>query len=231
MKNKLIELLKSNSNRPVVFDASMPIGVLLSHVIPAALGLIRGLLRLRKVVVVGSNCTIKNRSYIKIGSGTVIKDRCVIDGWGKHGLDVGTRCSIGIGSILRVSGSTALSGHGIKIGNNVGMSDYCHVQGGGGVMIGDDTICGPYVSFHPENHGIEDIGTPIRKQTSTYQGISVGKNCWIGAKATLLDGCSIGDNCIVAAGSVVNKKFDDNLVIGGVPARVLKHRVLSNLAS
>ena len=224
MKNKLIELLKSNGNRPVVFDSSMPIGVLLSYVIPAVLGLIRGLIRFRKVVVVGGNCTIQNRRYIQIGSGTVIKDSCVIDGWGKQGLNIGARCSIGIGSILRVSGSTAVCGYGIKLGKNVGLSDYCHVQGGGGVVIGDDTICGPYVSFHPENHGTEDIGTPIRKQTSNYKGISVGKNCWIGAKATLLDGCIIGDNCIVAAGSVVNKKFDDNLVIGGVPAKVLKHR-------
>ena len=32
----------------------------------------------------------------------------------------------------------------------------------------------------------------------------------------------IGSGCIVAAGSVVTKSFGDNLVIGGIPAKIIK---------
>ena len=37
-----------------------------------------------------------------------------------------------------------------------------------------------------------------------------------------LPNSEIGDNCIVAANSVVNRKFPDNCMIGGTPARILK---------
>jgi len=224
LKSILTNLIARNTNRPVTFDESMPADVFLSYLLPALIGVVRGLIYFRRVVTIGSRCTIKNRRYVDLGSGTIIKDNCVIDGWGEEGLVIGRRSSIGSGSILRVSGSTAVRGKRIKIGENVGLSDYCHIQGGGGVEIGNDTICGPFVSFHPENHGIEASEVPIRKQASTYKGISVGRNCWIGAKSTLLDGCVVGDNCVVAAGSVVNRQFDSNVIIGGVPARVLRQR-------
>ena len=37
-----------------------------------------------------------------------------------------------------------------------------------------------------------------------------------------LDGSSIGSGCIVAANSVVTEHFPDNVIIGGVPAKILK---------
>lgn len=52
-----------------------------------------------------------------------------------------------------------------------------------------------------------------------YAPISVGNNCFIGCRAIFLPGSGIGNNCIVAAGSVVTKKFPDGVLIGGVPAK------------
>lgn len=49
-------------------------------------------------------------------------------------------------------------------------------------------------------------------------GVKIGNNCWIGAKAIILDGTKIGNGCIIAAGSVVRGEFPDNVIIGGVPA-------------
>lgn len=51
---------------------------------------------------------------------------------------------------------------------------------------------------------------PIR-----LQGIKIGKDCWIGAKVTILDGTVLGD------GAVLNgKEYPKNSIIGGVPAKV-----------
>jgi acetyltransferase-like isoleucine patch superfamily enzyme len=44
----------------------------------------------------------------------------------------------------------------------------------------------------------------------------------VGAKATFLDGSVVGNNCVVAAGSVIKGVFPDKVVIGGVPAKILK---------
>jgi acetyltransferase-like isoleucine patch superfamily enzyme len=52
--------------------------------------------------------------------------------------------------------------------------------------------------------------------------IHIHKNAWIGANATILPGVTIGENSIVAAGAVVNKDVPDNVVVAGIPAKVIK---------
>ena len=60
------------------------------------------------------------------------------------------------------------------------------------------------------------------KDVVKYGKIKIGNNCFIGTKSILLPGVEIGDNSIVAAGSVVTKKFPSGVVIGGNPAKVIK---------
>jgi len=126
---------------------------------------------------------------------------------------------------MLASGSIKLIGKGIQIGDNVGLGTHGFYGGAGGLEIGDDTIFGNYVSVHPENHNFKNLNIPIRLQGVNHKGIKIGKNCWIGAKVTILDGTEIGDGCIVAAGAVVNGKFPQNVIIGGIPAKIIKSRV------
>jgi acetyltransferase-like isoleucine patch superfamily enzyme len=77
--------------------------------------------------------------------------------------------------------------------------------------------------MHSENHNFQDRNRPIRLQGVTRQGIRIGSNCWIGAKATILDGVIVEDNVIIAAGSVLTAgTYESNSIYGGVPARKLK---------
>ena len=64
----------------------------------------------------------------------------------------------------------------------------------------------------PENRGTM-IPAPIR----------IGRRVWIGASATVLPGVTIGDGAVVAAGAVVNRDVPENTVVGGVPARIIRH--------
>ena len=57
------------------------------------------------------------------------------------------------------------------------------------------------------------------------QPIKIGNNVWIGINVTILKGVEIGDNVIVAAGSVVNKSFPNNVLIAGVPAKIINKNV------
>ena len=109
------------------------------------------------------------------------------------------------------------------MGNNSAIGDYTHFGASGGIFIGDDVIMGSYISFHSENHNFNDTTKLIREQGVTSKGIILGSNIWVGAKVTFLDGSKVGNNCVVAAGAVVNNIFPDNVVIGGVPAKILKH--------
>lgn len=163
---------------------------------------------------------------MSFGRNLNIERGCYIDALSVEGLQMGKNVSFGYSTCLRITGSLGSMGNGIKIGNNVGLGSHgFYGCGMGHLEIGDDTIFGNYVSIHPENHNYSDLSIPIRLQgVSTSGGVKIGNGCWIGAKATILDGTNIGDGCIVAAGAVVKGDFPDNAIIGGVPAKILKYR-------
>ena len=50
----------------------------------------------------------------------------------------------------------------------------------------------------------------------------IGNNVWIGRDAFIVPGVTVGDNAIVGAGAIVNRDVPEDVVVGGVPARVLK---------
>ena len=177
-----------------------------------------------KRVFLHYSSTIKCKHRFIFGHNTNIERGCYIDALSKEGIVVGNNVSFGKYTHVECTGSLKYLGKGIRIGNNVGLGTHGHYGGAGGLEIGDDTIIGNYVSFHPENHIFSNMEVPIRLQGTTHKGIKVGKNCWIGAKAIFLDGANIGDGCIVAAGAVVKGTVPDNCIIGGIPAKIIKFR-------
>ncbi|MGO8737411.1 acyltransferase, partial [Rhodoblastus sp.] len=52
--------------------------------------------------------------------------------------------------------------------------------------------------------------------------IHIGKNVWIGAKATITRGVSISDNAVIGANAVVTKDVPENAVVCGVPAKITR---------
>ncbi|MBQ2488136.1 MAG: maltose O-acetyltransferase, partial [Ruminococcus sp.] len=52
--------------------------------------------------------------------------------------------------------------------------------------------------------------------------IKVGNNVWFGAGVHVMPGVTIGNNVVAAAGAVVTKDVPDNVLVGGVPAKVIK---------
>ncbi|MEG1905831.1 MAG: acyltransferase [Gordonibacter sp.] len=51
--------------------------------------------------------------------------------------------------------------------------------------------------------------------------VSIGDNCFIGARAIILPGSKIENNCIIGSGSVVRGLVAEGSVVAGNPARVV----------
>jgi acetyltransferase-like isoleucine patch superfamily enzyme len=110
-------------------------------------------------------------------------------------------------------------GKNIHIGENVFINACCHFQDHGGVTLGDGCQIGHNVVFATLNHGLE----PENRRFTYPAPIVLGRNVWVGSNATILQGVTIGDNSVVAAGAVVTKDVPADTIVGGVPARVIKH--------
>lgn len=52
--------------------------------------------------------------------------------------------------------------------------------------------------------------------------IAIGNKVWIGPHATILPGVTIGDGAIIAAGAAVTRDVPANVIVGGVPAEIIK---------
>lgn len=109
-------------------------------------------------------------------------------------------------------------GKNTRIGKDVFINACCHFQDHGGVVLGDGCQIGHNVVFATLNHGM----APEDRRTMHPAPIILGRNVWVGANATVLQGVTIGDNAIVAAGAVVTKDVAANTVVGGVPAKYLR---------
>lgn len=210
-----------------VLDPNLPLSALLGLGARRLAWLVRGRLRFplhAGSIFIAGNVTLRNKSFIICGRGVTLGQGCTIDGLSQNGVRLGNNVNIGPYSIIQASGVLTKLGTGLVMGDNSAIGGYSFVGCGGGVKIGADVIMGQYISFHSENHIFDRIDTTIRSQGVTRHGILIEDDCWVGAKATFLDGCHVGRGCVVAAGSVVRGKIPPYSVIGGVPARVLRRR-------
>lgn len=110
-------------------------------------------------------------------------------------------------------------GRFIRIGKNVFINHACSFLDMGGITIEDDVLIGPKVNLITENHPLD----PGDRKSLICKPITVKRNAWIGAAATILPGVTIGENSIVAAGAVVSKNVPANTIAGGVPAKLLRN--------
>lgn len=109
-------------------------------------------------------------------------------------------------------------GKNINIGENVFINFDCTFLALGGITIEDNVLIGPKVSFITENHPLD----PKLRNGLIGKPIHIKKNAWIGANATILPGVTIGENAVIAAGAVVSKDVPDDVVVGGIPAKIIK---------
>ena len=110
-------------------------------------------------------------------------------------------------------------GRFITLGKNVFINHACSFLDLGGITIEDDVLIGPRVNLVTENHPLD----PADRQSLLLKSIVIKRNAWIGAGATILPGVTIGENAVVAAGAVVSKDVPANTIVGGVPAKHIKH--------
>lgn len=152
--------------------------------------------------------------YNRKGASITIGDHCVIKSSFLSNL---------VGLYSRTILLTRLPGAVIKIGDNVGISG-ATIYARNRIEIGSNTNIGGNVKildndFHPVDPA-ERLAD--NKEAIGTLPVHIGENCFIGCNVLILKGSKIGNNCVVGAGAVVSGSFEDNCVIAGNPAKIIK---------
>ena len=128
-----------------------------------------------------------------------------------------------------------------SLGRHSVVESFCCINNAvGDVVIGDhtrigihNTIIGPVtigshvnlaqgITVTALNHNFSDTTKRIDEQGISTKPVNIGDDVWIGANAVVLPGVTIGRHVVVAAGAVVTCDVPDNVVVGGVPAKIIK---------
>ena len=226
----LSEIISKIKKEDYIVDSNITFGVIFGTVVRKTKMLIRGMVmkpffeKSKGTLFVGKKCDIRCKKKIEFQGSATIEDYVKIDALSKGGIKIGNNFSIGRNSIIECTGVLRELGECLEIAENVGIAANAFIAVRGKLKIGKDTILGPGVSIHTENHNFNEIDKPIRLQGATRKGVEIGEDCWIGSKVVILDGVKIGNHAIVAAGAVVNKDIPDYAIAGGVPAKIIKMR-------
>jgi acetyltransferase-like isoleucine patch superfamily enzyme len=144
---------------------------------------------------------------------------------GKGIVEIGKSCSFGfkLGGFYRggcIELQARFESARIKIGNEIWTNNNIMLCAANYIEIGDYSLIGQNVTIMDfEAHGIH----PNKRRSIGEIGqVIIGKNTWIGNNVMILKNSEIGNNTIVATGAVVSGKFPANVIIGGVPAKILE---------
>lgn len=106
------------------------------------------------------------------------------------------------------------SGKDLIIGSRSNLGLNCKVPSD--IIIGDDVMMGPNFTCYTSNHRYDRIDVPMNRQGTTPRAkLVIGNDVWIGCDVLLMPGGYIPNGAVVAARSVVTKRFPDFSVLGG----------------
>jgi acetyltransferase-like isoleucine patch superfamily enzyme len=201
--------------------------ILIANSVPGALGLWLRSKLYRTVfascgsgVVFGRHLTLRHPHKIRLGRNVIIDDNVVLDAKGEdnHGITIGDNVYIGRNTIVYCKNGD------IALEKGVNLSSNCQMFSAHNLTVGAGTVVGAFSYFL--SGGEYDMASPV---PFAEQGIhpakgdlTIGRNCWIGAHVTIVDGASVGEHCVVGAGAVVTQPLPADSVAVGVPAKVIR---------
>ncbi len=147
----------------------------------------------------------------------------MITGSGK--ISIGNNCVLGTklggrhrnGSIelqARYDNARIELGDGVMFNNNVFLCAANHIR------VGNDSLIGEGVTLM--DHEAHQLDPARRLEIGVVGEIVLGSNVWVGNNVIILKNSFIGDNTVIAAGAVVSGSFPANVIIGGIPAKVIR---------
>lgn len=99
----------------------------------------------------------------------------------------------------------------LKMGHSVDIGAFTYINARFSVVLEDNVEIGSHCSIYSHSSIDNKKGPVILK-----------KNCKIGTHSVIMPNVTIGENSTIAAFSFVNKSVPPNVIVAGIPAKVIK---------
>ncbi len=90
------------------------------------------------------------------------------------------------------------------------------------IIIEDGVLFAPNVSVYCTTHTFDNPDKYIKSQPLKNKTTIIKIGSWIGVNSVIMPGVTIGRNCVIGANSLVNSDIPDFTIAVGSPARVIK---------
>ena len=141
----------------------------------------------------------------------------------KFGAKVGENVTVMSPLVLSFVESSREKYKNLSLGNNVWLNGGCYLDLASEIILEDGASLGPGVTIMTHNNNnynkyldVIMAHMCIRKQVRIKRGTGVKAHALIGA------GVTIGEDSIIAGGAVVTKDVGSRVLVGGVPAKVIR---------
>jgi acetyltransferase-like isoleucine patch superfamily enzyme len=141
---------------------------------------------------------------------------------GAHRIEVGRNCCIGEHSWLNVN-DWEKPAAAIRVGDFSFIGRRNFFNAGKGIFIGDYCLTGPGVELQGADHCFSDPMVPyIKSPTQPGGEISIGTNCWLASKVSVLKNTVVGCGSVIGTASLVTEDIPPFSLAVGNPARVIR---------
>jgi acetyltransferase-like isoleucine patch superfamily enzyme len=111
----------------------------------------------------------------------------------------------------------------IEIGEGTIIGDHAFLDGRASIKIGKQVDIASSVMIYNSEHDLSDPAF-----TATEEAVEIGDYVFIGPRVIIMPGVKIGNGAVIAGGAVVTKDVPENMIVGGVPAKIIGERPLKN---
>jgi acetyltransferase-like isoleucine patch superfamily enzyme len=150
---------------------------------------------------------------VTLGKGVRIKGSFIVKG----------RVRVEIGDYARLGKKVSITGSGhVSIDKNVSVNGTwigCETS----ITISEDCLISDCFIQDTDFHNLDPQLRHCPPGPKVSAPITLERNVWVGARATVMKGVSIGENSVIGLGSVVRKSVPANVVVIGNPQQIVKH--------
>ncbi|MBC2320368.1 acyltransferase [Listeria booriae] len=109
----------------------------------------------------------------------------------------------------------------ISIGDDVYIAHQCYLNGTGGLTIEDGVSIGPMCVIVTSKHVYQNGAVSMKSEAKS---VVIGKGAWLASHAVINAGVTVSSGTTVGANAVVTKNFEQDAIIGGVPAKFIRNQ-------